>query len=201
MAFSAASLLLIPAFLILFLSIKPSYPFYSKDQSLLKFTFKRSGKQVGCRELAEEEVETKLKHMRKTRSSFSRLRMECDRRRLPMYVEVYLDNKNIFSKTYYPTGIRKDGSTFAYEEIPITPGIHDIKVKMRDISIEETFKHKAEEEHAEEHENSSKTGASKDDILLDYTFEKKINIKAEMSAIIDFDEVNNKFYVLGQNEE
>jgi len=118
-----------------------------------------------------------------------------------MYVEVYLDNKNIFSKTYYPTGIRKDGSTFAYEEIPITPGIHDIKVKMRDISIEETFKHKAEEEHAEEHENSSKTGASKDDILLDYTFEKKINIKAEMSAIIDFDEVNNKFYVLGQNEE
>ena len=201
MAFSAASLLLIPAFLILFLSTKPTYPFYSKDQSLLKFTFKRSGKQVGCRELAEEEVETKLKHMRKTRSSFARLRMECDRRRLPMYVEVYLDNKNIFSKTYYPTGIRKDGSTFAYEEIPIVPGVHDIKVKMRDLSVEEAYERKEVEEHVEEHENSSKMGASKDDSLLDYTFEKKINIKAEMSAIIDFDEVNNKFYVLGQNEE
>jgi len=114
-----------------------------------------------------------------------------------MYVEVYLDNKNILAKTYYPTGLREDGSTFAYEEIPITPGVHDIKVKMRDLSIEETtFKHKEEE-----HEDSSKMEASKDDILLDYTFEKKINIKAEVSAIIDFDEVNNRFYVLGQNEE
>ncbi|MEK7803989.1 MAG: hypothetical protein AAB251_06265, partial [Deltaproteobacteria bacterium] len=75
-------------------------------------------------------------------------------------------------------------------------------VKMRDLSVEETtFKHKEEEERAEEHENSSKMGASKDDILLDYTFEMKINIKAGVSAIIDFDEVNNKFYVLGQNEE
>lgn len=200
-AFSAASLLLIPAFLILFLSTKPTYPFYSKGQSLLKFTFKRSGKQVGCRELAGEEVESKLKHMRKTQSSFSRLRMECDRRRLPMYMEVYLDNKNIFSKTYYPTGIRKDGSTFAYEEMSIAPGIHEIKVKMKDISLEETFKHKEKEYHAEEHENSVKMRVSKDDILLDYTFEKKIDIKAEMITIIDFDEVNNKFYVLGQNEE
>jgi len=118
-----------------------------------------------------------------------------------MYVEVYLDNKNILAKTYYPTGLREDGSTFAYEEIPITPGVHDIKVKMRDLSIEEAFGHKEEEGHAEEHENSIKEAGSKDDILLDYTFEKKINIKAEVSAIIDFDEVNNRFYVLGQNEE
>ena len=117
-----------------------------------------------------------------------------------MYVEVYLDNKNILAKTYYPTGLREDGSTFAYEEIAITPGVHDIKVKMRDLSIEEAFGHK-EEGHAEEHENSIKEAGSKDDILLDYTFEKKINIKAEVSAIIDFDEVNNRFYVLGQDEE
>jgi quinol-cytochrome oxidoreductase complex cytochrome b subunit/coenzyme F420-reducing hydrogenase delta subunit len=130
--FSAVFLILLPTILLFFLSAKPTYPFYSKDRALIKFTFKHSGKQLECRELTEDDTKTELKHMRKTISPFSKIRTECERKRLPTYVELDLDNRNIFSRTYYPTGFKKDGPTFAYEEIPASPGIHEIKVRIKD---------------------------------------------------------------------
>ncbi|MEK6692766.1 MAG: hydrogenase iron-sulfur subunit, partial [Nitrospirota bacterium] len=132
MVFSAVFLILLPTILLFFLSAKPTYPFYSKDRALIKFTFKHSGKQLECRELTEDDTKTELKHMRKTISPFSRIRTECERKRLPTYVEFDLDNRNILSRTYYPTGFKKDGPTFAYEEIPVSPGIHEIRVRIKD---------------------------------------------------------------------
>lgn len=157
MLFSSIILFLLPTLFIPFLSMKPSYPFYSKDRSLIKITFKHSGKQE-CRELTEKDTMNELKHMRKTNSPFSKIRMDCDRKRLPVYVEVDLDNKNILSRTYYPTGMRKDGSTFAYEEIHTAPGTHEIKVKMRD---------------------------SKEESPFNYIFEKKTETKKGRVAVID----------------
>ncbi|MBI5406729.1 MAG: cytochrome b N-terminal domain-containing protein [Nitrospirae bacterium] len=167
-------LLLLPAFLISFLSTKPTYPFYSKDNALIKFTFQHSGKQEDCKEITEKETESKLKHMRKTNSPYSRMRMDCARKRLPSYVELDLDRRNILSRVYHPTGLSGDGSTFAYEEIPIAPGTHEVTVRMRD---------------------------TKDVSNFDYNFEKKINLEAGQVAVIDFDSDNNKFHIMGQSEE
>jgi coenzyme F420-reducing hydrogenase delta subunit len=161
-----SSILLLPALLILFLSVKPIYPFYSKDMSLIKFTFKHASKhKEEQRELTAEESEKKLKHMRRTNSPFAKVRRVGKRERLPVYAEVELDGKRILSKTYYPTGLRDDGPTFAYEEIPASPGIHYIKVRMRD---------------------------SKEDGRFDYTYEDKINLTAGRIAIIDFAEETEK---------
>lgn len=171
-AFSAIPLLLLPIFLILFLSTKPSFPFYSKDKALIKFTFKHSGKQLECRELTEKDTETKLKHMRKTQSPFSQIRMDCERKRLPSYVELDLDDKTILSRTYNPTGLKKDGSTFAYEEIQVSPGTHEIKIRMRDYEEGGPF---------------------------DYTFEEKIDLNAGYTTIIEFDKKNKSFFVLPEN--
>ena len=173
-AFCIIPLLLLPAFLISFLSTRPTYPFYSKDNALIKFTFQHSGKQEECKELTEKETEGKLKHMRKTNSPYSRMRMDCARKRLPSYVELDLDDRNIISRIYHPTGLQDDGSTFAYEEIPVAPGVHEVRVKMRD---------------------------SKDISAFDYNFEKKINLEAGQVAVIDFDSDKNKFYIMGQAEE
>jgi hypothetical protein len=172
-AFSAIPLLLIPLFLIFFLSTKPTFPFYSKDKSLIKFTFKHSGTQLDCKELTVKDTETKLKHMRKTNSPFSSIRMDCKRKRLPSYVELELDNKNLLSSTYYPTGLRKDGSTFAYEEIQVEPGTHNIKIRMRDSEEGKPF---------------------------DYIFEKKIELQAGHTLIIEFDKETKTFFLTGQKE-
>ena len=80
------------------------------------------------------------------------------RERLPIYVELELDNRNILSKTYYPAGLRKDIPTFAYEEFPVPPGVHHIKVKMRD---------------------------SKDTNQFDYFIEKEIEVMAEKTFVMD----------------
>lgn len=158
-AFSA-----IPAFLILFFSMKPIYPFYSKDDSLIKLAIKYSSRyKEDCRELTEKETEGKLRHMRKTESPFSNMRMDCAGERLPITMEIFLDNKNVLAKTYYPSGMKNDGPTFLYEEISVVPGMHGLNVKIKD---------------------------SKEVNPLNYKFEKEIEIKSGEVAVID---LTNKF--------
>lgn len=175
MVFFAVSFLMLFALLILFLSERPTYSLYDKDISLIKFTIKYPSKHASeGKELTKKDTETKLKHMRKTNSPFSQIRMEYERKRLPVYVEVDLDNKNVLSRTYYPTGLKKDGPTFAYEEIPVTPGSHEIKIRMRD---------------------------SKEGSPFDYTFEKKIDLVERKVTVFDFDREDKTFYVMEIKKE
>ena len=153
-AFSA-----IPLFFILFFSIRPIYPFYSKGDSLIKLAIKYSSRfKAECRELTEKETEGKLRHMRKTESPFSNMRMDCAGERLPISIEISLDNKNISTKTYYPSGMKNDGPTFVYDEIHAAPGMHKLIVKIKD---------------------------SKEVNPLDYKFEKEVEIKSGEVAVID----------------
>ena len=151
---------LIPAVCIIFLSAKSMYSFYNKNSSLLKFTFKYSSRHTAeCKELTEREMDAKLKHMRKTNSPFTKMRMDCSKReRLPISVELDLDNKNVVSKKYYPAGLRRDGATFIYEEFALPPGSHWVKVRVRDF---------------------------KADNPLHYAFEKKVELKPGRISIID----------------
>ncbi len=158
-AFSA-----VPLFFILFFSMKPIYPFYSEGDSLIKLAIKYSSRyKAECRELTEKETEGKLRHMRKTQSPFSNMRMDCTGERLPISIEIFLDNKNVLTKIYHPSGMKNDGPTFVYEEIPAVPGIHKLNVKIKD---------------------------SKEINPLDYKFEKEIEIKSGEVAVID---LTNKF--------
>ena len=154
-----SSIIILSMFSILFLSDMPKYPFSNKGMSLIKFTFKYSGKhRTEQRELTERETKDILMHMRRTNSPFSKMRMVGKRERLPIYVELELDNRNILSKTYYPAGLRKDIPTFVYEEIPVSPGRHYIKIKMRD---------------------------SKDTNQFDYFIEKEIEVMPERTFVMD----------------
>lgn len=174
-AFSAVAVLLIFTAMLFLLFTKPTYSMYSKESSLIKFTFKKAGKfATEGKELTKQDTETKLKHMQKTQSQFQSMRMEYGRERLPTYVEIDLDGKRVLSKTYYPTGLRRDGSTFAYEEIPIAPGTYEMNIRMRD---------------------------SKGDAPFEYTFEQKIKASVGKVAIVDFDRVKNRFFILGEEEE
>ena len=154
----------IPLFFILFFSGKPIYPFYSKDDSLIKFAFKYTSRyKVDCKEATEKETETKLKHMRKTQSPFPVMRMNCTGERLPVKVLIFLDEKNVLTKTYYPAGLKKDGPSFAYEEIITIAGKHKFRVSITD---------------------------SKTDNPLNYIFNKEIDIKSGEVAVID---LTNRF--------
>ncbi len=172
--FLAVPVILLFAFLISFLATGTLYPFYGKNDSLLKFTLKYSSRPKGdCKELTEKETETKLKHMQKTQSPFTSMRLDCARERAATNIEMMLDNKKVLSMTYHPTGLKNDGPTFVYEEMHVEPGRHKIEIKMGD---------------------SEKPGS------FDYTFKKDVEFKAGEIVVIDFDRVKNEFFVLGQNE-
>ncbi len=157
------SIIILSMFSILFLSDMPKYPFFNKGMSLIKITFKYSGKHsTEQRELTERETKDILMHMRRTNSPFSKIRMIGKRERLPIYVELELDNRNILSKTYYPAGLRKDIPTFAYEEFPVPAGVHYVKVKMRD---------------------------SKETNQFDYFIEKEVEVIPERTFVIDISPV------------
>jgi coenzyme F420-reducing hydrogenase delta subunit len=156
---ASVSILFLSAFLILYLSERPIYPFYNKDMSLIKFTFKHPGRHKSeQRELTEKETENMLRHMRRTNSPFLQMRMVGKRERLPVYVEVELNDKMILAKTYYPAGLKNDIPAFAYEEFPVLPGTHHIEVRVRDSKREEGF---------------------------DYTFEKKIETEPGKVTVVD----------------
>lgn len=96
--------------------------------------------------------------MRKTNSPFSDMRMDCQGERLPINVDVYVDNKNVLSRTYFPTGLKNDGPIFIYEEIPVTTGTHGFKVKI---------------------------GDSKEGNPLNYVFEKEVGLKSGEVSVIN----------------
>ncbi len=158
-AFSA-----VPALLILFLSARPMYSFYSKDDSLIKFAFKYTSRyKVDCKEVTEKETEAKLKHMRKTNSLFPVMRMNCTGERLPVNVVISLDDKNVLTKTYHPSDLKRDGTTYVYEEIITIAGKHNLMARITD---------------------------SKTDNPLNYILDKEIEIKSGEVAVID---LTNKF--------
>ncbi len=54
----------------------------------------------------------------------------CPRERHPVVVEVAIDGRKILDKSYAPTGLRKDMSSYIYEEFIIEPGKHSFTAKL-----------------------------------------------------------------------
>jgi hypothetical protein len=158
-------ILSLPALLVFFFS-DATYTFFEQDESQLRFSLKHPGKiKQKCTEeeikAFQEEMEKKLKHMRMTEPV-------CGRERFPVYVEVFVDNRQLLSREYMPRGLSGDMPSFAYEVISIEPGSHEILVKMRDSGRTEGF---------------------------DKIFRKRdVNFRPGYVVVIDFDEVKEVFF-------
>lgn len=62
------------------------------------------------------------------------------RSRSPIMVQVLLNDKEVFSKTFNPRGIRKDASIFVYQEIMLPPGESIIKIRLQETFFPEKSK-------------------------------------------------------------
>ena len=68
-----------------------------------------------------------LKHMRAQSTII--------KERSPIKVEVYEDDKVIYSKIFNPRGIRKDASIFVYDEIFLKPGSYQLLVRIEETKV------------------------------------------------------------------
>jgi quinol-cytochrome oxidoreductase complex cytochrome b subunit/coenzyme F420-reducing hydrogenase delta subunit len=121
---SAGLVLILPALMIVALSGRSTYSFYSKEESLLIVSFKYSATPQKCRERSSEELEKLPEHMRTP--------LDCTRARLPIAVSMDLDGEKRLDKTYQPTGIWSDGPVFVYEKFKLNPGEHLIALTLQE---------------------------------------------------------------------
>ncbi len=138
----------------------PDYTYHDPEMALIMVSFSHASEhKTECRRFTQEELAALAPNMRRP--------MDCPRERVPVYVEVIMDGNNLLSKSYNPTGLAKDGSASIYESIPVKPGQHEIKVKLRD-SVRETG--------------------------FDYESDVSINIDAKELFVIDFRKDLDGFY-------
>jgi hypothetical protein len=143
-----------------YFSNSPSYTYHDPDMALIMVSFSHaSERKEECRRFTQEELSALAPNMRRP--------MDCQRERVPVYVEVMMDGKTILSKSYNPTGLSKDGSASIYESIPVEPGQHEIIAKLRDSSRDTGF---------------------------DYESDVSVNLDARELFVIDFRKDLNGFY-------
>lgn len=145
-----------------YFSNSPSYTYHDAEMALIMVSFSHSSeRKEECRRFTPEEIAATAENMRRP--------MDCKRERVPVYVEVMLDGKNLLSKSYNPTGLAKDGSASIYERISVKPGQHQLIVKLRDSGREEGY---------------------------DYESDTIINIEPKELFVIDFRKELGGFYFL-----
>lgn len=128
--------LLLPGFLIIFLSDAP-YSHFTGHDAMVEIAFKHSGKRVQeCDEekFIKQEAE-RYAEMQKTRQGVPMdvgKKTGCSRERFPVFIELSIDGEKILAKEYPPMGIQKDGASFIYERFLVKPGSHRALMGIRD---------------------------------------------------------------------
>ena len=67
--------------------------------------------------------------------------MACSRERLPLWIEMRLDDELLFSEALQPGGLSRDGPARVYQKFPVAPGPHRLSLRMRDSARSEGFDH------------------------------------------------------------
>lgn len=112
-----------------------SYSYYAEDDALFKIAFKHTGNRVDpeCDETefikkAGERYRKELKDTRQVQMNIAQLK--CRRERHPVRVEVYMDGRELLSKSYAPTGLKKDMASYIYEEFIFKPGTYRFTARL-----------------------------------------------------------------------
>lgn len=93
--------------------------------SELVVSFKHPGQSAEqCREPSAEEIAKLPPHMRP--------KTICERRRADVRLVVTIDGQERVDRAFEPRGIWHDGNSIAIERIPVTPGRHDVRIRIGD---------------------------------------------------------------------
>ena len=126
------------AALIGYLSNSPPYTHFPPDLALVKLSFSHAAKRKEeCRQRTAEELAALPRNMRKP--------LECKSRgRLPVRVELLLDEKVLYAASLPPTGLSGDGPARVYQQFPVQPGHHHLVARLADSARSDGFDHVGE---------------------------------------------------------
>jgi hypothetical protein len=109
-----------------YFSTAPRYVHLPPDEALIKLSFSHAGaRKEPCHERTPEELAKLAPNMRAP--------TVCPRERVPVTVEVELDNSPLFRVVAPPSGFAKDGASTVYRRVPVPAGTHRIAARLSDI--------------------------------------------------------------------
>lgn len=121
-----------------YFSARPAYTHQDPALALVKISFSHAGeRKEDCRRLTPEEIADLPPNMRRP--------MKCGRERVPLYVELLLDERIIYSAELPPSGLAGDGASSVYQRFPVPAGTHRLTARLRDTRREQGFDHERTE--------------------------------------------------------
>ena len=96
--------------------------FTATDSGLVRLAWRTVGERVrSCRKLTPEELEKIPSHMRRTE--------ECSSVTLPYRLTVEIGNRQVGNLMVRAAGARQDRPMFVFQEYPVAPGEHGLRIK------------------------------------------------------------------------
>lgn len=144
-----------------YFATEPPYQFLSADEAVIKLTINHAGKIKGdCRKPTAEEMVGYPRNM---------IPLEvCPRERAPVRLSMLLDGKELYEGVFTPSGLKRDGSSAAYQRFNVPIGKHELHVRMND-----------------------------DIRVKGYTHQKRItiNLASAQVLVVNFDNAQNHFVI------
>ena len=111
---------------------RPTLDYFPHDKAQIKLSFAHGANRVQeCRKLTPEEIAKLPPRERRPHT--------CGRERLPIRVQLLLDDVPIYDEVLQPTGLSRDGPARVYRKFEVPPGRHEIIARLRDSGRDDGF--------------------------------------------------------------
>jgi len=108
-----------------YFSTSPAYRLRGDNAAVIKLSFSHSAQLMQpCRERSEAELARLAPNMRS--------KMDCQRERAVVSVELDMDGKPLYRISTPPTGLHKDGAATVYRRMEIPAGRHQFHARLAD---------------------------------------------------------------------
>ncbi|MCL4764921.1 MAG: hypothetical protein KJZ80_01630 [Hyphomicrobiaceae bacterium] len=127
------------AFGVGYLASRPSIEYFPPDRAQIKISFAHGANRIEeCRRLSTEEIAKLPPSKRRPHT--------CGRERLPIRIQLLLDEVAIYDEVVQPTGLSSDGPARVYRKFQVEPGRHEITVRLRDSARTDGFDYERRED-------------------------------------------------------
>jgi hypothetical protein len=108
-----------------YFAVAPAYDPIDPQAALITLSFTHVGqRKAECRQMSPEEIARLPPNMR--------LQIDCPRERLPVTVEVMLDDRLLVRRTIAASGLSHDRASSVYQKFVVPPGGHRLVARLRD---------------------------------------------------------------------
>ena len=115
-----------------YFSNRPVYRQVPDGMAQIKLSFAHGGaRKVDCRRLTTKEIAALPPNERRPNT--------CSRERIPVHVQLVLDDALIYDAVLPATGLSSDGPSRAYTKLLVPAGVHTVVARMRDTKRETGF--------------------------------------------------------------